>query len=132
MVNVQKWFCFCLLLAAALAPTRCAAGDLEAGPFYHEFNLTLAPGERTEVLGPLYYFEAKESVRGWAAPPVFFYALDQAIDFAEFDFVYPLLTYDRFGSEYRFQVLQLLSFSGGKTQTETNVHLFTLFPLYFQ
>src|SRR5205807_6766435 len=57
---------------------------------------------------------------------------DDDVDFAEFDFVYPVLTYDRYGSEYRFQIFQLFSFAGGQTQSETNVSRFTLFPLYFQ
>ena len=102
------------------------------GPIFDQFRLTLAPGHRTEVLGPLFYAERKESTRVWGAPPVLSYTLDQELDFEEFDFVYPLLSYDRFGSEYRFHIFQIFSFAGGKTQSETNVSRFTLFPLYFQ
>jgi hypothetical protein len=43
-----------------------------------------------------------------------------------------VLTYDRFGPEYRVQILQLFSFSGGKTMGDTNVSRVTLFPLYFE
>jgi len=32
----------------------------------------------------------------------------------EFDFLYPALTCERFGTEYRWQLGQLLSFSGGQ------------------
>ena len=32
----------------------------------------------------------------------------------EFDLLYPVLTYERFGTEYRWQLAQLLSFSGGQ------------------
>jgi hypothetical protein len=131
MVSPEKCVRVFLVLAA-LVPAEGAASDVEVGPLYHEFKLTLAPGEREEALGPLYYFERKESFRLWAAPPVFSYTLDQETDFAEFDLAYPFLTYDRFGSEYRFQICQVLSFSGGKTQTQTNVHRFSLFPFYFQ
>jgi hypothetical protein len=121
-----------LVLAAVMTRTDGVAGDLEAGLAYHEFKLTLAPGERREGLGPMYYFEERESVHVWAVPPVFSYTLDRETDFSEFDLAYPFLTYDRFGSEYRFQILQLLNFAGGKTQTDANVRRFTLFPLYFQ
>jgi len=108
------------------------SGQPAIGPLYQEFHLTLAEGHRTEVLGPFFYHEQKESTRVWAVPPLFSYTLDEEIDYAEFDFVYPVLTYDRFGAEYRFQIFQLFSFAGGKTQSETNVSQFTLFPIYFQ
>ncbi len=65
-------------------------------------------------------------------PPFFSKTSDPATESAEFDFVYPLLTYDRFGREYRWQLLQLLSFSGGQTQDEIIKRRVTLFPLYFQ
>src|SRR6185436_7917160 len=53
-------------------------------------------------------------------------------DFSEFDLLYPIITYDRYGPEYRFQIFQLFAFAGGQTYSETNVHRFTLFPIYFQ
>lgn len=102
------------------------------GSIYHEFALTLEPGERTEILGPLFYHQSVESKSTWAVPPLLSREADDALDTAEFDFVYPALTYDRYGSQYRFQVLQMLSFSGGETSSETNVHRRTLFPIFFQ
>src|SRR3954465_9930464 len=61
------------------------------GPAYHEYHLTLAPGQRTEAIGPLFYTEQKESTHLWAVPPLFSHTLDSDVDFEEFDFVYPLL-----------------------------------------
>lgn len=49
----------------------------------------------------------------------------------EIDVAYPILTYDRFGSEYRFQWFQLFSFSGGKDQRAVPTDRFTLFPILF-
>jgi len=132
MLSLPKCLRACLVLTVALMPSKGAASGMNAGPLYDDFKLTLAPGERQEALGPLYYFEKKDSVNLWAVPPVFSYTLDRETDFSEFDLAYPFLTFDRFGSEYRFQILQLLSFAGGKTQTDTNVRRFTLFPFYFQ
>src|SRR5258705_2030321 len=60
------------------------------------------------------------------------YRLDKGTDSAEFDFLYPLFTYDRFGSEYRIQLIQLISFAGCQNQQESSQRRFTLFPIYFQ
>ena len=47
------------------------------------------------------------------------YHLDKGTDSAEFDFLYPVFTYDRFGSEYRFQLGQLISSPAAKTNRRT-------------
>ena len=102
------------------------------GPLYDEFSLTLAPGKRTEAVGPFFYSEEKESQRQIAVPPLYSRTCDPEVEAEEIDILYPLLTYDRFGGEYRFQILQLFAFSGGKTQEENQKRRFTLFPIYFQ
>ena len=43
-----------------------------------------------------------------------------------------MLTYERFGTEYRWQLAQLLSFSGGQNPEDGLARRFTIFPLYFQ
>jgi len=126
------------LLISALVATLFFAmaatsrGQPAFGPLFHEFGLTLDPGHRTEAVGPIFAYEQRDTTRTWAVRPALCYVLDRQTDFAEFDVLYPLLTYDRFGEEYRFQILQLFAFSGGKSYSETNVHRFTLFPIYFQ
>ena len=122
----------CLGMVMGLPPSGRSAEPLHAGFLYDDFKLTLSPGHRTEVLGPLFDFEQKESQRQWAAPPLFSYTLDQEVDYEELDLLYPLLTYDRFGEEYRFQIFQLFAFSGGQNVEENSRHRFTLFPFYFQ
>ena len=102
------------------------------GPFYERFRLTVTSGVRTEVLGPLFYFEEQDNMRTWGVSPLLSYTKDSDVDSSAFDFVYPLLTYDRYGEDYRSQLLQWLSWSGGRSLQDTNVHRFTLFPLYFQ
>src|SRR5207244_1511501 len=86
----------------------------ESGPLIQEFNLTLAPGRRVEALGPLLSYQQGQKQTQWALPPLFSHASDEGADVEEFDLAYPLLTYDRFGKEYRFQILQVLSLAGGK------------------
>lgn len=121
------------LLLWVLAPTLQAfGGGWHAGPLWDEFNLTLDPGHRTEAAGPLFYIQQKETEHTWAVPPLLSYTKDPATELREFDFLYPVLTYDRYGDQYRWQFCQLLSFAGGPLMTETNRNRFTLFPLYFQ
>ena len=128
---LRRWF-LCVCLCSGWSDVSRSSEGLSLGPLHHQFKLTLESGHRAETLGPVYYSEQKESTRLWASPPLFSYTLDEAMDLEEFDFLYPLLSYDRFGDEYRFHIFQVFNFSGGKTLTETNVHRFTLFPFYFQ
>ncbi len=119
-----------------LGSSRLYAAELSAGPLFHEFKLTLDEGHRTEAVGPFFYkqeiVDDGSAAKSWAVPPLFSYTSNEDVDYEWFDFLWKGITYNRYGSEYRIQVIQLLSFSGGKTQSETNVNRFTLFPFYFQ
>src|SRR5215207_5048936 len=113
---------------AAESDAGYGADVFNAGLLFDRFTLTLAPGHRTEAAGPFYYSEQKETQHTWALPPLFSWARDPVTDWEEIDLAYPLLTYDRFGEQYRWQLFQLLSFSGGATQQEKERDRFTLFP----
>src|SRR5262249_37316174 len=125
------------LLLLVLSPlciscVKAYGADISAGPLYEEFRLTLGLGERKEVIAPLFSVETQEGRREWTAPPLFFYATEANNERSEFDFLYAFFTYDRNGSEYRVQLLQLLSFAGGQNQAATQTRRTTLFPIYFQ
>ncbi len=119
-----------LLMGAGTRGVAWATGA-DFGPAYQEFKLTLESGSRTEALGPLFYDQQIDTTRTWAVPPLLSRTHDPVTDYTEYDLAYPVLTYDRFGREYRFQIFQLFSFAGGQSFSETNVHRFTLFPLVF-
>jgi len=102
------------------------------GFLYDQFDLTLDSGHRTEALGPFFYSEQKETQQTWAIPPILSYTHDPGTESTEFDFCYPIMTYDRYGDQYRWELGQLLAFSGGPSQTEDKRKRFTLFPIYFQ
>lgn len=128
---------FVLLLGAGTSSQ--ADEPLHAGFIYDQFNLTLTPPAvdlhlwtRTEAAGPLFYSEQQETRHTWAIPPLFSFTEDPATESEEYDFVYPILTYDRYGQQYRWQLFQLFSFAGGPTQKEKVRRRFTLFPIYFQ
>ena len=94
---------FWLGLAVGTSPCAATAEPLHAGPLFDEFDLTLAPGHRTEALGPFFYSEQKETQRIWAVPPVFSCTRDPGTESKEVDFLYPIMTYDRYGEQYRWQ-----------------------------
>jgi len=128
-----KIFAICCLSLAVVWPAHVLAGDwLHAGFLYDDYKLTLEPGHRTEVLGPLFYSEEKDTERTWALPPLFSDTTDPSIERHEYDFGYPILTYRRFGTEYRWQLIQIFAWAGGGNQAEQEARRFTLFPFYFQ
>jgi hypothetical protein len=119
-----------LMLCSAVT---CFADDwFHAGLLYDQFPLTLDSGRRTEAVGPLYYNQQKDSENVWAFPPIFSHTTDPTVEYREDDFLYPLLTYEYYGQEYRWQFLQFFSFAGGQEPTGGDQHRFTIFPLYFQ
>jgi hypothetical protein len=122
----------CLGLALGASSTTAGADSPDAGLLFDEFDLTLASGHRTEALGPFFHSEQKETQRTWAVPPLFSSTRDPATESREFDFLYPIMTYDRYGGQYRWTLFPVLSFVGGPTQRESTRDRFTLFPLYFQ
>lgn len=103
------------------------------GLLFDHFKLTLKPGERTEIAGPVFNMEQSAAEGTWAVPPLVAYSSDSGTDSSELDMLYPILTYDRFGPEYRFQIFQLFSFAGGEKLRDGEMkRRFTLFPIYFQ
>ena len=121
------------MAAVGLWDLASEAKPMGAGPFYDEFDLTLTPGRRKEFFGPLYYFEEKDTTKQWAiAPLTLAHTEDKSIGYSEYDFLYPFITYDRFGGEYRWHIFQLFSFAGGQNPDESKDRRFTLFPIYFQ
>lgn len=130
-----------LNLVAALSASVMVglAEEPHIGFIYDHFDLTIAPPSadlhlwnRTEAAGPFFYSEQQDTRHTWAIPPLFSFTQDPATESEEYDFVYPVLTYDRYGEQYRWQFFQLFSFAGGPSQNEKDRHRFTLFPIYFQ
>lgn len=119
----------CALALPALSQQK---GDVEAGPLYAEFPLTLTSGYRREAAGPFYYYQQSESEWQWALPPFYDFTRTPDVDWAEWEVLYPFIDYRRFGHERRLQILELISFSGGKDEQESDAKRFTIFPFYFQ
>jgi hypothetical protein len=126
-----------VLLAALclLAPVRpaLATGDwASAGFLFDSFDLVLEPGHRREAAGPFYYSEKKEDDATLAFPPLISFYENKTAEHGEINFLYPLLTYENYGAEWRWQFFELLNFAGGQQQNDLQTRRFTIFPIYFQ
>ena len=125
-----------LSLTATLVVTNPAkafpTNDVVAGPLYSNFRLTLDEGWREEAIGPLFYAQQTDSQLQIACPPLWCWTHTTNVDWKEFDFLYPLLTYRKFGVEHGWQFAQVISFGAGENQADTKSRRFTLFPFYFQ
>jgi hypothetical protein len=128
---IQK-FVVILCCAIALPALGQEENDVAAGPLFSEFPLTLSSGYRREAAGPLYYSQETGSQQQWALPPLCCYTRTLDVDWTEMEFLYPIITYRRFGGEYRLEIVEFFSISGGQADPETRVRRFTLFPFYFQ
>jgi hypothetical protein len=117
-------------LSAQMQLLDLFGGGRGGGQSYTNVKLSLSVDR--DSYGPFFYRQTNEMGITWGVPPLMSHGFDEVTDFDEWDFLYPFVTLDRFGEEYRFQIIQLFSFSGGDTQSDTNVHRFTLFPFYFQ
>jgi len=102
------------------------------GPAFSKFRLTLQSGYREEAAGPFYYSQHAERETQMALPPFYCQTLTPDVGWTEWEVFYPIIDYRRFGSEYRLQIVEFLSFSGGNTEQERAVRRFTLFPIYFR
>jgi hypothetical protein len=120
-----------LALVLAGGWNALATDGVHAGPLFDEHDLTLTLGHRTEAAGPLYYEQQAGEQHIWALPPFISMTRDPGLELKEFDMLYPVLTYDRYGDQYRWQLFQVLAWAGGPTQN-TEERRFTLFPFYFQ
>src|SRR5437867_5933094 len=108
----MKWAMLLCVGLTLMRPIRASAAEdwLNLGFLYDHFDLTLDPGDRTEAVGPFFYREQRDTRFTWALPPFSSHTWDPVDDYEEYDFLYPLLSSDRFGEQYRWHIAQLFSF----------------------
>ncbi len=129
----RVWSSVLLLALAGSAVSRAEEPDwFTAGPFVSEFPTVWEPGWRAEGLGTLTMWEQMGDSTRWSISPLLSYEFTPILDRERFDFLYPVLTWRRSGTEYRWQLLQLFNFSGADDQAEDGVVRRSVFPLYFQ
>ncbi|HOX01776.1 MAG TPA: hypothetical protein P5555_05220 [Candidatus Paceibacterota bacterium] len=109
-----------------------AVPEINAGPLWDRSPLTLQSGYRDEMLGPLFGRQQSETQEQFEFHPLFSSIRDPEAGTSGFDLLYPLVTRRRVGEEYRIQLLQLVSFSGGANQAGQQTRRAAFFPVYFQ
>ncbi len=136
-----------------------AGGDdyPHARPAYQQFRLTLEQGERTEIAGPFWSRETVWDLPTNALPPAPdplsppteltplqkravtvglapFFSWEKRFDVESLRLyiLYPVISYTRYGGEYRFQIGQLLSWAGGGEPSGHDTRRTTLFPIYWR
>lgn len=102
------------------------------GPIYDRYKLTLEEGERTEILGPLFSKEETGAGKGFTFSPLFSYYTNPTLPQTEWELGYPIVTFDKFGPEYRLQIFQLIAWSGGESMKGGDKKRTTFFPFYFR
>ncbi len=107
------------------------ADQFEAGFLAHSFPLTSESGSRKEFAGPLFYQQESETSLLWSVPPFFTWYSDPKLEQVEYESFYPFLTYRRFGTESRWQFLQVVSFGGASTVDAEVKSRGDLWPLFF-
>jgi hypothetical protein len=105
---------------------------IQAGPVFTEFPTVWESGQKTEILGPLAMWERTADERNWGLYPLMSYQSAPIVEVEELDFLYPLFTWRKQGSESRWQFLQFLNFAGASYQSEDPVVRRTVFPIFFQ
>ena len=86
-------------LCLALPALAHDSGELDAGPAYSKFHLTLSSGWREEAAGPFYYAQWAGGQTQWALPPFFSSTLTPEVDWSEWNVFYPVIDYRRFGKD---------------------------------
>jgi hypothetical protein len=130
MVSALSFSVLCVFALSQISSR--ASENFSSGFLFDQFNLTLEIGKRTEAAGPFYYSEKKEDDATLAFPPFISFYKNSAVNSGEIDFLYPLLTYENYSDEWRWQFFELLSFAGGQQPDNFNTRRFTIFPIYFQ
>ena len=105
--------------------------EVRFGPLAEEFPLTLRTGQRGEALGPLFHWQETPEAWGWGFSPWVSYQHEPGVERTQAEFLYPLVSFDQYGSQYRFHIVQFVSWSGGQSTVGPEKRRFTLFPFWF-
>lgn len=105
---------------------------LNVGPLFSKHELTLSLGTGTEAGAFLYSRSITADEESWALSPLMSGLRYPKVDANEFDLLYPLFTYDRYGPESRWQIFQIFNFNHSESVQDLDERRFTLFPFYYQ
>ena len=78
---------------------RAAEDEIIAGPAYSDYRLTLEMGRGQEAVGPFFSAQQTGEQWQWNVSPLFCYTRTPEEDWTESEFLYPVFTWRRFGTE---------------------------------
>ena len=119
----------CLLMV--FQPTSALWGDrVDESMFSNDDPLADAKLGQ-DWFGPLTYHQSSDAGTRWGWPGVFSYQSFKPIDSVEWDFLYPVLRYDRFGDESRLNFMSFFTIDRGDHATGGPRTRSAFFPFYF-
>ena len=132
--TLSKIFLVTFCGSAAVRAQESLTNDfkLHLGPIFDEFPQTLLKGSRREALGPIVGYEETGSASLFRFSPLFSIYRDPALEQTEVEIAYPIISFDQFGKEYRFQLFQLIAWSGGESVKGGDTKRTTIFPFYIR
>jgi len=106
--------------------------ELNLGPLLTIEKDGASGSSELNALGPFFTSRQFNQRREYGLRPLFYYMNDDEKDSSEFDFLYPISTYDRRDGDWRFQFLiHLLYLESKKNRTGYRETEFNLFPFFF-
>ena len=127
----------CLVILAGIATARAAEdGSSATVNLWPIFDDRVDPLEKSRVrsgAGPLVHSSRSldGDVTEFAFRPFFFRREEQAAQRLEWEFLYPLMTYRRSGSDWDFQFLRLLNARGEGSPRAGREERTDFFPFFF-
>ena len=82
-------------------------GDVHIGPIYDRHRRPLDKARETEMVAPLLQWARTPTTSEFALRPFFAWGENREINHSEWQFLYPFLTYTRYGPEARWQLWTL-------------------------
>lgn len=117
---------------AWFAPNGWTQSPTKAGPLWASAPLVLEDGQQVQAFGPIWEVESREDQDKWALRPFLSHRFNRAEDHDQWHVLYPLITHNRFGTEWRTQILQWINWGGGEDSQDGAETKQTIFPLYFR
>ena len=155
MFQILKWlsysFYICLLILFFIGENSSSEEeDFSLGPLFDSDQDKTQQTQEVDALGPFITSKKTETRFEYGFHPLFYLVEDTEKDSTEFDFLYPVATYDRRENDRRFQFFfyllfyetvqtrsgfvenefHLFPFIFGKNAEDENDSYFALFPIY--
>ena len=137
MFHILKWlsniFYVSLFILIFIGEYPCSGEEgFSLGPLFDSDQDKTQTTQQVDALGPFITSKKTETRFEYGFHPLFYLVEDTGNDSTEFDFLYPLATYDRRENDRRFQfIFYLLFYKTVQTRSGFVENEFHLFPFIF-